>query len=182
MGIASNHGDILHWLKLYKLTMNDFRAKVEQYMREGVNVTYIDCDDIAPLYYARYTGTGKYLNLRAQPDKGAKSIKQITVMDTVEVLDDRDKQWWYCRVDGVTGYAMQEYLVRSEEAQQEQQEAESEKDDEDIEAPEKTDEDEVIITMTRQAAVKLMIALSTDPAALDAETKEMTLNALIQAL
>lgn len=31
-GIASNHGDITHWLKLYGLTMKDFRASVQKCM------------------------------------------------------------------------------------------------------------------------------------------------------
>ena len=45
MGLASNHRDISHWLKIYGLTMNDYRAEVQKAIEEGVEVTYIDCDD-----------------------------------------------------------------------------------------------------------------------------------------
>lgn len=45
MGLASNHGDILHWLRKYGLTMNDFRAEVEKAMDEGVEAEYIDAGE-----------------------------------------------------------------------------------------------------------------------------------------
>ncbi len=43
-GLASNHGDITHWLKKYNLTMNDYRAAVLQAMQEGVTVAYQEND------------------------------------------------------------------------------------------------------------------------------------------
>ena len=42
VGIASNHGDIAHWLSLYNITMNDYRTAVEAAMEEGVEVEYVD--------------------------------------------------------------------------------------------------------------------------------------------
>jgi hypothetical protein len=45
MGLASNHGDILHWLRKYGLTMNDFRAEVAKAMDEGVAAEYIDAGE-----------------------------------------------------------------------------------------------------------------------------------------
>lgn len=42
MGLASNHGDILHWSSKFGITMNDYRAAVLEAMKEGVHVTYID--------------------------------------------------------------------------------------------------------------------------------------------
>ena len=42
--LASNHADISHWLKRYGLTMDDYRREVEQAMKEGVHVTYIDVE------------------------------------------------------------------------------------------------------------------------------------------
>ena len=45
LGLASNHGDITHWLRLYGLTMDDFRAEVKKAMDEGVEAVYVDCDD-----------------------------------------------------------------------------------------------------------------------------------------
>lgn len=34
-GVASNHGDVSHWLKRYGLTMDDVRKAVDFYMRHG---------------------------------------------------------------------------------------------------------------------------------------------------
>jgi len=45
MGLASNHGDILHWSSKFGITMNDYRAAVLQAMKEGVHVTYIDANN-----------------------------------------------------------------------------------------------------------------------------------------
>ena len=40
-GIASNHGDVLHWFPKHGRTMDDFRAEVARLMRgEGETVTY----------------------------------------------------------------------------------------------------------------------------------------------
>ena len=44
MGLASNHGDILHWSSKFGITMNDYRAAVLQAMKEGIHVTYIDAN------------------------------------------------------------------------------------------------------------------------------------------
>lgn len=42
MGLASNHGDIKHWLKKFDLTMDDYRAAVTAAINEGIEVTYIE--------------------------------------------------------------------------------------------------------------------------------------------
>lgn len=34
-GVASNHGDIDHWFKIYRMTMDDFRRDVANIMRKG---------------------------------------------------------------------------------------------------------------------------------------------------
>ena len=44
MGLASNHGDITHWLKLYGITMKDYREAVSAAIQEGVQVTYVEGD------------------------------------------------------------------------------------------------------------------------------------------
>ena len=41
IGLASNHGDIQHWLKKYGLSMNYFRDCVQVAMEEGVEAEYI---------------------------------------------------------------------------------------------------------------------------------------------
>ena len=129
--LASNHADIRHWLKIYGLTMEDYRNAVEEAMREGVSVTYVDCDDgssetvdsdpveseVIPLYEAKVTCPGTYLNLRASKSKNTTSLKRLNRGVTVTVLDDTDSEWWKVRYEGVTGYAMtcsgsDTYLVR----------------------------------------------------------------------
>lgn len=40
-GIASNHGDIDHWLKIYNKDMNWFRSKVSSYMKKSAKVITI---------------------------------------------------------------------------------------------------------------------------------------------
>lgn len=44
VGLASNHGDVRHWMRNYGWTMDIFRKKVSDVMSEGVEVEYIDCD------------------------------------------------------------------------------------------------------------------------------------------
>lgn len=120
--LASNHGDILHWSRLYGVTMDTFRAAVEEAMREGVSVTYIDCDsgkaetvegqpndnksEMNPLHQAKVTCPGSYLNIRAAKGKNATALGRVNRGETVDVLDDTDAAWWQVCHGGVTGYAM----------------------------------------------------------------------------
>ena len=110
--LASNHGDIRHWLKLYGLKMDDYRDAVEQAMKEGVNVTYVDCDGgvdpaLPAMYKAVVTPSGSYLNLRAAKSTSSTSLWKLHKGDVVEVLDDSDPTWWVIRVaEDVAGYAM----------------------------------------------------------------------------
>ena len=120
--LASNHGDILHWSRLYGVTMDTFRAAVEEAMREGVSVTYIDCDsgkaetvegqpndnksEVNPLHQAKVTCPGSYLNIRAAKGKNATALGRVNRGETVDVLDDTDAAWWQVCHGGVTGYAM----------------------------------------------------------------------------
>lgn len=118
--LASNHADIRHWLKLYGLTMNDYRAAVQKAMDEGVEVTYIDCDDgssetevpvvidkNAPaLYEADVTCTGTYLNIRQAKSTSSASVCQMKRGSVCEVLDDSDPDWWIVRQGSIVGYSM----------------------------------------------------------------------------
>lgn len=112
MGIASNHGDITKWLKRFGLTMDNFRAAVQEALNEGVEAVYIDCDQTkqedqqTALYPAQVTSTGQYLNLRAARSTAAKSLKKMYRGMLVDVYDDSDPVWWKVSCEGVTGYAM----------------------------------------------------------------------------
>lgn len=112
MGIASNHGDITKWLKRFGLTMDNFRAAVQEAMNEGVEAVYIDCDhseiepDAPVLYPAEVTSSGAYLNLRKSKSTSSISLKKMYRGTVVDVLDDSNPVWWKVRCEGVTGYAM----------------------------------------------------------------------------
>lgn len=124
-GLASNHGDITHWLRKFGMNMNDFRSSVSDVMAEGIDVKYIDCDapteeeemdEDVVLYIAKAVNLGAYLNIRLNKSKKSNSIGTVMRGDTVEVLNDSDPDWWKIRKEGVVGYSMthsgdQVYLV-----------------------------------------------------------------------
>lgn len=67
-GLASNHGDIRHWLRRYGMDMNDFRKEVRQAMLEGVSVTYVDTanDNPQTLPVLRMGSTGEKVRMLQQ--------------------------------------------------------------------------------------------------------------------
>ena len=112
MGLASNHADITHWLDHYGLDMNNFRDQVAYALEDGVEVTYVDCDEIQGLYDAKAVNPGTYLNLRSGPGTGYASIGRIPRGAIVLVMDDADPEWWRVYYQGQYGYAMSMYLER----------------------------------------------------------------------
>lgn len=143
-GLASNHADIRHWSSKFGVTMDDFRAAVLEAMQEGVDVTYIDCDsgntetvdgkptktesEGTPLYQAKVTSPGKWLNIRAAKSKSAVVLAEASRGVTVDVLDDTDTDWWQVQYNGVTGYAMagengSTYLTPIDDAQEQPDDA-----------------------------------------------------------
>lgn len=112
MGLASNHADISHWLKIYGLTMDDFQAAVASALVEGIEVNYIDCDTEKGLFDAKAVNPGTYLNLRSGPGTSYSSIARIPQGAIVTVLDISNPEWWRCSYQGETGYAMSQYLER----------------------------------------------------------------------
>ena len=112
--LASNHGDIGHWLKLYGLTMEDFRAAVQATLNDGIEAEYIDCDatdegsgqPLEILFTAKVTCPGTYLNVRKSKSTASESLAKVYQGQIVDVLDNGDADWWRVSYGGVTGYAM----------------------------------------------------------------------------
>ena len=104
-GLASNHADIAHWLRPHGLDMAGFRQRVAAILADGVHVTYIDCEEVIPLYTARVTCPGAYLNLRAGPGQHFKTLSRLPRGARVSVLADGD-DWWQVSCQNATGYAL----------------------------------------------------------------------------
>lgn len=106
-GYASNHGDIDDWLRRFGYNMGDFRRAVISAMEEGVEVTYVDCDEEGPtLFEATITCTNKWLNLRSEPKTMATVIAQMPKGALVSVLEEYDDKWWKVKYFDTVGYAM----------------------------------------------------------------------------
>lgn len=125
MGLASNHGDIKHWLDLYGLTMNDYRAAVEKAINEGVQVIYVegdktwidgDIEEVKPLYQAITTATNSYpINMRQQPTTNSTLISKIpldTIVNVIEIVND---EWVKVEYNGNYGYIMSKFLKTIQE-------------------------------------------------------------------
>lgn len=112
MGLASNHGDITHWLGKFGQTMDGFRARVREAMAQPIRVEYVDCDDVRVLYQAVVDNPDRWLNVRSGPGKTYKVVFQVEKGSIVNVLNDSNKDWWNIQQDGKTGYAMSEYLKK----------------------------------------------------------------------
>ena len=130
-GLASNHADITHWLQNFGLTMNDFRKAVQNVLDQGgVEVTYVDADEEAPMvepapdYMAynnpvRYDDTmqaivsnpRRFLNVHSIPAKTDESvIFQVEKGMRVDVLA-QDGSWVQIKSGGRIGWVDGQYLV-----------------------------------------------------------------------
>lgn len=115
-GLASNHSDIDHWLRVYGLKMDDYRAAVARAMKEGVNVNYVDAADAAQTpepaakwYGTVQTRTGNGINLWDTPAKGT-SVAHVPDGQTVAVLTAEKSGFVRAAYNGRTGYADAAYL------------------------------------------------------------------------
>ena len=147
MGLASNHGDISHWLVRHDMNMDDFRRKVKEAMDVGVEAEYVDCDEVKVLYQAIVDNPDTWLNVRSGPGKGYSVVCQVKKGSTVDVLDDSNTDWWKIRQNGNAGYAMSEYLKPVGKPE----EPETPGDDEKPELPEVKETLEKLEKMLRQA-------------------------------
>lgn len=93
-GIASNHSDIYNWFPRHNKTMNDFRRRVDLYIKEMTNDMkyYATFDDI-PAHYK--TAVKKVMDkgaLYGIDDKGTLNVSEdfcrtMTVLDRLGTLD-----------------------------------------------------------------------------------------------
>jgi hypothetical protein len=118
VGLASNHGDIGQWLKLYGLNMNDFRQAVQVAMDDGVEAEYIDCDEsggddpVEALYKAKvWAANGYPVKMRANPSQNAKIITTVPLNTVVDVIAETSDKWLKIKSGYNTGYMMREFLL-----------------------------------------------------------------------
>ena len=130
-GLASNHADITHWLQNFGLTMNDFRKAVQNVLDQGgVEVTYVDADEEAPMAepapdYMAYNNPVRYddtmqaivknprrlLNVHSIPAMTDESvIFQVEKGMRVDVLA-QDGSWVQIKSGGRIGWVDGQYLV-----------------------------------------------------------------------
>lgn len=126
MGLASNHGDIHHWLKKFNVTMDEYRDAVSAAIHEGVQVTYIenqtswvetlqdsnsDEEDIVPIYQAKViTSNGGVVNLRESPTTDSAVLKKVPTNAIVDVIKELGTEWNQIQYENTLGYMMKKFL------------------------------------------------------------------------
>jgi len=115
-GLASGHADITHWLRRYGKRMSDFRKEVALAMSEGVEVEYIDADELPQEEWTEmdkqmeiYASNGGYTNLRELPDTESESLEQLRNGDRVHVTA-MTGLWSKCETENNVGYIMTQFL------------------------------------------------------------------------
>ena len=118
LGLASNHADIGHWLKIYGLTMDDYRDAVLAAMKEGVKIKYMD--EPTPLYTAIVvTDNNRVVNLRSEPkvdEDGKNIIARLSNGTEIEVLEKVNESWSKVTYRDIIGYISNNFItVKTEE-------------------------------------------------------------------
>lgn len=113
-GLASNHADITHWLRVFGKRMNDFRREVQTAMDEGVEVTYIDAEGKEEWIEMDkemevYASNGGYTNLRELPDTESVALEKLRNGDIVRV-SAMTGVWSKVEHGDVIGYIMTQFL------------------------------------------------------------------------
>ena len=113
-GLASNHADITHWLRVFGKRMNDFRREVQAAMDEGVEVTYIDAEGKEEWIEMDkemevYASNGGYTNLRELPDTESVALEKLRNGDMVRVTA-MTGVWSKVEHGDVIGYIMTQFL------------------------------------------------------------------------
>ena len=113
-GLASNHADITHWLRVFGKRMNDFRREVQAAMDEGVEVTYIDAEGKEKwiemnAIYEIISPNGGYVNVRETPDTGSTSLARLYPGEKVTVTA-MTGVWSKVLYNDEVGYIMKQFL------------------------------------------------------------------------
>lgn len=113
-GLASNHADITHWLRVFGKRMNDFRREVQAAMDEGVEVTYIDAEGKEEWTEMDkemevYASNGGYTNLRELPDTESVALEKLRNGEIVRVTA-MTGVWSKVEHGDVIGYIMTQFL------------------------------------------------------------------------
>lgn len=113
-GLASNHADITHWLRVFGKRMNDFRREVQAAMDEGVEVNYIDAEGKEEWIEMDkemevYASNGGYTNLRELPDTESVALEKLRNGDIVRV-SAMTGVWSKVEHGDVIGYIMTQFL------------------------------------------------------------------------
>lgn len=121
--LASGHADITHWLRRFGKRMSDFRLEVARAMVEGVEVEYIDAEEVMEemekTIYEVISQNGGYVNLRERPDVDSASLARLIPGERVIVTAMTGVWSKVLYNDETVGYVMTQYLRKSEEQAEE---------------------------------------------------------------
>lgn len=106
MGIASNHGDVMHWFPKHGENMDTFRHKVYELVNEEFKWNESKVD-----YIGTVSVKGDVLNIRKQPRVGASIIGKHADGDTVTICAQTDNGWYRVEYPTIgTGYISSAYV------------------------------------------------------------------------
>ena len=122
-GLASGHADITHWLRRFGKRMSDFRRAVVAAMDEGVEVEYIDAEEVMiemdKTAYEVISPNGGYVNLRERPDVDSASLARLMPGERLFVTAMTGVWSKVLYNDELVGYVMTQYLRKAEEQAEE---------------------------------------------------------------
>lgn len=110
LGIASNHGDIDHWLKVYGLTMDDLRKNVKAIMEANKIVDYLEFENHMNTYLSK---------LRSLPCSSWAENENENLPDDIkrvmESVSDRSTPQMFCTREQCLAMIQRALLVSKEE-------------------------------------------------------------------
>ena len=110
MGIASNHGDVMHWFPKHGENMDTFRQKVYELVNEEFKWNESKVD-----YIGTVSVKNDVLNIRKQPRVGATIIGKHADGDTVNICAQTDNGWYRVEYPTIgTGYISSAYVSVSD--------------------------------------------------------------------